>query len=83
MRRSRALAVAVLAMSIIAPSAVRAQSPGPSPAASAGAVVDLPIGCAAFGEAPAQTASVEVPVGGSLVLTLCSNPSTGYTWTDP
>jgi inhibitor of cysteine peptidase len=45
--------------------------------------VGLSVACAAFEQASGQVASTKVPVGGTLTLTLCSNPSTGFSWSDP
>lgn len=47
-----------------------------------------PISCSAFEQAPAQTRTVILRRGESLVVTLCANPSTGFSWqkaqiTDP
>lgn len=43
--------------------------------------VPVAIDCAAFDDGTAATASVDAPVGGAVVLTVCSNASTGFTWT--
>lgn len=43
--------------------------------------VAVAIDCAAFESGTAASASVEAPVGSAVVLTVCSNASTGYTWT--
>jgi len=56
------------------------------PAAASGTagvpkVIDL--GCDAFQAQPAQSGSVDVLTGSTLVITLCSNPTTGYSWSAP
>jgi inhibitor of cysteine peptidase len=43
----------------------------------------LVIGCEEFEASPAVTRSVDLAVGASLVVSLCSNPSTGYRWSAP
>lgn len=43
--------------------------------------VPVTIDCAAFEDATAATASVEAPAGSVVVLTVCSNASTGFMWT--
>jgi predicted secreted protein len=43
----------------------------------------LAIGCDEFEASPAVTRSVDLAVGASLVVSLCSNPSTGYRWSEP
>jgi inhibitor of cysteine peptidase len=43
--------------------------------------VPVAIDCAAFENATAATASVDAPAGSAVVLTVCSNASTGFTWT--
>jgi predicted secreted protein len=45
--------------------------------------VALRIDCDAFGATPDAVASVDASVGDTLVVTLCSNPSTGFRWSDP
>jgi inhibitor of cysteine peptidase len=39
--------------------------------------------CEAFAASPAAVESVDVAAGSSVVLSLCSNPSTGYRWSEP
>lgn len=59
-------------------------SPEPSqPGIVPVAPVAFTLDCAAFEAVPAQTGSIEVAVGGDVVVTLCSNASTGYVWADP
>jgi predicted secreted protein len=82
MRRLSLLAPAAIAM-LIVPSVALGQSPSPSSPSSSAVPVELSIDCASFEETPAQTASADIPVEGTLVVTLCSNPSTGYSWSDP
>lgn len=43
----------------------------------------LVIGCDEFEESAAVASSVDVSAGATLVLGLCSNPSTGYRWSEP
>ncbi len=49
----------------------------------AAAGTGLSIDCDTFGSDPEQSASVEVPVDGEVIVTLCSNASTGYSWDVP
>lgn len=42
----------------------------------------LAIGCDEFQATPDMTTSVDLAAGSSLVLSLCSNPSTGFRWSD-
>ena len=51
------------------------------PAAATPVVVS--VGCDAFGVTAAQVASASLAVDGDLLVTLCSNASTGYVWGDP
>lgn len=41
------------------------------------------IDCDAFAASPAAVESVDVATGSSVVLSLCSNPTTGYRWSEP
>jgi inhibitor of cysteine peptidase len=41
------------------------------------------VGCEAFVEMPNATPAVDAPVGGAVIVSLCSNPSTGFRWGDP
>jgi inhibitor of cysteine peptidase len=43
--------------------------------------VPVAIDCSAFENATAATASVDAPAGSAVVLTVCSNASTGFMWT--
>lgn len=43
----------------------------------------LLIGCEEFEAEPAAVRSVDLAAGTSLVLSLCSNPTTGYRWSEP
>jgi inhibitor of cysteine peptidase len=43
----------------------------------------LVIGCDQFEASPAVVSSVDLAAGTSLVLSLCSNPGTGFRWTEP
>lgn len=49
---------------------------------SASKQVDVTISCDDFAEDNHISRQVEVNVGDSLVVTLCSNPTTGFTWTE-
>ena len=44
-------------------------------------VIDL--GCDAFQAQPAASGSIEALTGATIVITLCSNPTTGYSWSAP
>ncbi len=69
---------ALLGAVLAAPTA--AQSPGPVAPLPAAVVT---IGCDAFEATPDATAAVDAPVGGAVVVSLCSNPSTGFRWEAP
>ncbi len=43
----------------------------------------LLIGCEEFEAQPAAVRSVDLAAGTSLVLSLCSNPTTGFRWSEP
>jgi len=43
----------------------------------------LVIDCDTFAAQPAAVASVDVLTGSALVISLCSNPTTGFTWSEP
>lgn len=45
--------------------------------------VVIAVDCEAFEAEPNQAGSVDVLVGTTLVFTLCSNPSTGFSWSTP
>jgi predicted secreted protein len=91
MRYLPRLAIACIATLLLVPSiVVGGSAPSASPASSAAApvqsgapVVELAVDCATFEATPAESVSEPVGVGGTLVVRLCSNPSTGYTWSDP
>lgn len=71
-------ASALLGVALAAP--VAAQSPAPDvPAAAAAVTID----CDAFAATPNATASVDAPAGSSVIVSLCSNPTTGFRWSDP
>jgi inhibitor of cysteine peptidase len=69
---------AVLGAVLVAP--VAAQSPAPAvPAAAAAVTID----CDTFTATPNATAAVDAPAGSAVIVSLCSNPSTGFRWDDP
>ena len=45
--------------------------------------VAVSVGCDAFSVTPTQAASTSLAVDDDLLVTLCSNASTGYVWGDP
>ena len=45
--------------------------------------VAVSIDCEAFETTPEQATAADLAVGADLVVALCSNASTGYTWSDP
>jgi hypothetical protein len=47
------------------------------------APVVISVGCDAFQAEPAQSGSVDVITGSTVVVMLCSNPTTGYSWSAP
>lgn len=78
------IATAALCVVVVAPAS--AQSPGvdglpgptiPPPAAA------VTIDCDAFTATPNATAAVDAPAGSAVIVSLCSNPSTGFRWEDP
>lgn len=69
---------ALLGILLAVPTA--AQSPAPALPAPAAAVT---IDCDAFAATPQATAAVDVPVGSAVIVSLCSNPSTGFRWEAP
>lgn len=50
---------------------------------SAAKPVSVDVSCDDFSRQPAISREAEVPVGASLTVTLCSNPSTGFKWKPP
>jgi inhibitor of cysteine peptidase len=81
---SRTLRSGTLAAALVAVGATGALGAAGSPAATpATAQVVLTIDCSAFAAVPAQADGIQLGVGGVLVVTLCSNASTGYSWSDP
>lgn len=44
-------------------------------------IIDL--GCDAFEAQPAASGSIDVLTGATIVITLCSNPTTGFSWSAP
>jgi inhibitor of cysteine peptidase len=72
------IATALLGALLVAPAA--AQSPAPAvPGAAAAIIID----CDAFTATPNATAAVDAPAGSAVIVSLCSNPSTGFRWADP
>jgi predicted secreted protein len=73
------LATALLGAVLVGP-ATNAQSPAPAvPPAAAAVSVD----CDAFAATPQATAAVDAPAGSAILVSLCSNPTTGFRWSDP
>ena len=68
---------ALLGAVLAAPAA--AQSPAPPVPAAAAVTID----CDAFMATPNATAAVDAPAGSAVIVSLCSNPSTGFRWEDP
>lgn len=54
-------------------------------AACSGATSTTSLGasCDDFAKSPAISETAEVKIGGEITITLCSNPSTGYSWEQP
>lgn len=46
-------------------------------------VTVVPVDCASFAADPASARDVTVAPGATVVLSLCSNPTTGYRWSEP
>jgi predicted secreted protein len=77
------IVTALLGAVLAAPTA--AQSPvltDPVPAVPAAATA-VTIDCDAFMATPNATAAVDAPAGSAVIVSLCSNPSTGFRWEDP
>jgi predicted secreted protein len=74
-----ALTIAALLGTVLAAPAA-AQSPAPAVPPPAAAVT---IDCDAFMSTPNATAAVDAPAGSAVIVSLCSNPSTGFRWEDP
>jgi len=72
------MASALLGAALVAPVAAQSPAPGLPPAAAA-----VTIDCDAFMAAPNATAAVDAPTGSAVIVSLCSNPSTGFRWDDP
>jgi predicted secreted protein len=71
------IVLALMGAALAAPAT--AQSPEPAVTAAAAVTID----CDTFGATPDATAAVDAPAGGSVTVSLCSNPSTGYRWAEP
>ncbi|MFN8518748.1 MAG: protease inhibitor I42 family protein [Chloroflexota bacterium] len=76
MTRSRATTLVVSAL-------LGAALATPAAAQSSFPAAAVTIDCDAFGATPDATAAVDAPAGGSVIVSLCSNPSTGYRWAEP
>lgn len=50
---------------------------------TAGVPVVIDLGCDAFEAQPAQSGAIDVLTGSTIVITLCSNPTTGFSWSAP
>lgn len=72
------LATALLGVGLVAPAAAQSPAPDVPPAAAA-----VTIDCDAFAATPNATAAVDAPAGSSVIVNLCSNPTTGFRWDDP
>ena len=83
MRKMWAASVAIVVSLVLTGVAVAAspaagQSPSTTPPE-----VTLALDCSAFEGLPAQAQGIQMAVGGDLLVMLCSNPSTGFAWSDP
>ena len=74
-----ALLGAVLGAPAAAQSPASAVPPPAVPAAAAAVTID----CDAFMATPNATPAVDAPAGSAVIVSLCSNPSTGFRWEDP
>jgi len=86
MKTKVALLCVLLVIGLVA-SACASQAPTvtpgatPSPPVSGGLAITVT--CGEFGAQSQMAAGVRMAVGDSVTVTLCSNPTTGYVWTDP
>jgi predicted secreted protein len=79
-RSLRAVLVATALLGAMSVAPTTAQSPSPAvPDAAAAVTID----CDAFTATPRATAAVDAPAGSSVIVSLCSNPSTGFRWDVP
>ena len=83
MRKSWAASAAIVVSLVLTGVAVAAspaagQSPSTTPPE-----VTVALDCSAFEALPAQAQGIKLAVGSDLLVTLCSNSSTGFTWSDP
>jgi predicted secreted protein len=69
---------ALLGLAFAIPAAAQSPAPG-APTAAAAITID----CDAFMETPNASAAVDAPAGSGVIVSLCSNPSTGFRWQDP
>jgi predicted secreted protein len=77
------LFAALPAVLLVAALAAPAAAQSPAPAATPAATASITVSCDDFGSTPAATPAIDVAVGSAALVTLCSNPSTGYRWSDP
>jgi predicted secreted protein len=87
-RRVALTAIAITATTMLVlsvPGSAADPSPSPSPGSPDVPIdpVVIEIPCADFGVAKDQATEAQVPLGASLVVRICSNPSTGYSWGEP
>lgn len=78
--RSSAVSVLAVLLGAVLAAPAAAQSPAPAAPAPAAAVT---IDCDAFMATPNAIAAVDAPAGSAVIVSLCSNPSTGFRWEDP
>jgi predicted secreted protein len=83
MRKMWAASAAVVVSVVLGGVAVAASPAAGQSSSTTPPEVTLALDCSAFEALPAQAQGIELTVGGDLLVELCSNPSTGFTWSDP
>lgn len=87
MKMRMTLLCVLVAVGLVA-SACASQAPTATPAATPSPIVSAPrpeiaVTCSEFAAQSRQAAGVRVAVGDTVTVRLCSNPTTGYSWTEP
>ncbi len=83
MRKMWAVSAAIV-VSLVLGGAAAAGSPAAGQSAGTTTpAVTLALDCSAFEALPAQVQGIRLAVGSDLLVMLCSNPSTGFAWSDP
>jgi predicted secreted protein len=83
MRKSWAASAAIMVSLVLGGAAVAGSPAAGQSASTTTPAVTLALDCSAFEALPAQVQGIRLAVGGDLLVMLCSNPSTGFAWSDP